>query len=80
MITVRLDEKLEKQLDMEARNLGMTRSELVRRSIVTFLEKNRRANAWEAGKDLIGRYASGRTNLSADRKTLFRERLEEKRK
>ena len=39
MITLRLKPELEQAVDNEANNLGLFKSELIRRSIVEYLEK-----------------------------------------
>ncbi len=35
-------------------------------------------NAWETGQDLFGKYASGRDNLSSNRKEILKEKLRTK--
>ncbi|HDS15889.1 MAG TPA: CopG family transcriptional regulator [Proteobacteria bacterium] len=79
MITLRLDPELEQELIRTARNLGMSKSELIRRSIAGFLDRLPPDNAWQTGKDLFGNYSSGRGNLSSDRKKILREKLSGKR-
>lgn len=79
MITLRLDSALEKNLTDAANILGLTKSELIRRSLFEYLEKIQRPSAWELGEDKFGRYASGRGNLSADRKLLLKEKIKLKR-
>ena len=72
MITLRLDQKLENDIKTVAANMGISKSELVRRSVIEFLKKTERPTAWEMGNDLFGKYASGVTNLSQDRKLLVK--------
>jgi predicted transcriptional regulator len=79
MITLRLDSALEKNLTDMANILGLTKSELIRRSLFEYLEKIRRPSAWELGEDKFGRYASGKGNLSSDRKVLLKEKIKSKR-
>lgn len=79
MITLRLDPQLEKELGMTAKNLGMTKSELIRKSIMEYLGNLENPSAWETGKELFGRYASGKGNLSAERKTILKEKIRAKR-
>ena len=63
-ITIRLDPKLQKELDLYARREGMTRSELVRECIQEYIaQKKQRATAWELGQDLFGKHASDRSDL-----------------
>jgi len=79
MITLRLDPTLEQKISNVAKNLGLSKSELVRKSLVEYLTKVNNQNAWEAGQDLFGKYASGKGNLSSERKELLKEKLRAKR-
>ncbi len=80
MITLRLDPQLEKYINTMARNLGVTKSELIRRSIAEHLAKLDKPSPWELGKQYFGKYASGFSNLSADRKELLKDKIRAKRK
>ncbi len=80
MITIRLDPKLEQAINNTAKNLGLTKSELVRKSIHEYLGKLSKPNAWEIGEDLFGKYSSGFNNLSTDRKELIKNKIETKNK
>lgn len=76
MLSVRLEEELSRKLKAAAARQGVTASELVRRSLVDYFAKSAAAtSAWESGRALFGRYGSGRTDLSTDRKRLVRERI-----
>ncbi len=79
MITLRLDQKLEQQVNNTAKNLGLTKSELIRKSIKEYLCKLKQPNAWEIGEDLFGKYSSGLGNLSSDRKELVKNKVRAKR-
>ena len=68
MITLRLDPNLEKAVNNTAKNLGLTKSELIRKSINDYLDKLKHPTSWEAGKDLFGKYSSGPGDLSSKRK------------
>ena len=80
MITLRLDQKLEKQINNTAKNLGLSKSELIRKSIREYLSKLKQPNAWDIGEDLFGKYSSGLGNLSSDRKELIKNTIKAKRK
>lgn len=80
MITIRLDPKLEQAINNTAKNLGLTKSELIRKSIHEYLGKLSKPNAWEIGEDLFGKYSSGFNNLSTDRKELIKNKIEAKNK
>jgi len=79
MITLRLDTVLEREITVTAKNLGMTKSDLIRQSIFEYIRNLKNPNAWEVGHDLFGRYSSGKKNLSVDRKTILKERIKAKR-
>lgn len=80
MITLRLDPKLEKAVTMTAKNLGLTKSELIRQCISDYITKSQYSNAWDVGKDLFGKYSSNQRNLSQDRKSLIKAKIKSKRK
>ena len=80
MITLRLDPTLEQAINNTAQNLGLTKSELIRKSILEYLSKLGKANAWEVGQDLFGKYSSGLSNLSIERKAIVKKRIRAKRK
>ncbi len=75
-ITIRLEPALQEALDRAAQAQGLTRSELVRECLQHYLEQQqKRPTPWELGKDLLGRHASGRSDLSARRKEILREKM-----
>ena len=80
MITLRLDQQLEQLLENTAKNLDLTKSELIRRSILDYIGRLKPQNAWDVGQDLFGKHASGRSDLSARRKELVKEKIRAKRK
>ncbi len=80
MITLRLDPTLEKDVQNTAKNLGVTKSELIRRSITDYLSKLSKSSPWELGEDYFGIYSSGQDNLSTDRKLLLKTKIRAKRK
>jgi len=80
MITLRLDPELEQIINNTAKNLGLTKSELIRKSIHDYLGKLDKPNAWDVGEGLFGKYSSGLNNLSSDRKRLVRDKIRTKRK
>lgn len=79
MITLRLDPKLEQSVNKTAKNLGLTKSELIRKSIAEYIAKLRQPSPWETGHDLFGKYASGRSDLSSGRKELIKDKIRAKR-
>jgi len=79
MITLRLDQKLETDIQATATMLGLSKSELIRRSISDFLAKLEKPSPWVLGNELFGKHASGRNNLSKNRKILLKEKIQAKR-
>lgn len=79
MITVRLEPQLEQTINNIAHQMGVSKSELIRRSITEFIEKLEKPSPWALGNDVFGKYASGQDNLSRDRKALFKEKIRAKR-
>jgi hypothetical protein len=79
MLTLRLSSELEKKLNNLAEVLGIPKSEIVRKSLQAYLNKIEQNNAWQAGKDLFGKYSSGRSDLSENRKSILKQKLQEKR-
>ena len=78
MITLRLDPVLEEAIGTTARNLGLTKSDLIRKSIIEYLDKLEPPSSYELGKEFFGRYSSGMKNLSVDRKRLVKEKIKAK--
>ena len=76
MITLRLDPELEKSVRRTAELLGISKSELIRKSLADYLSKLSKPSPWELGKNYFGKYASGQTNLSADRKRLLKKKMQ----
>jgi RHH-type transcriptional regulator, rel operon repressor / antitoxin RelB len=79
MITLRLDPKLEQTVNNIAQQMGVTKSELIRRSIAEYIDKLEKPSAWELGQDVFGKYASENKNLARDRKELVKEIIKAKR-
>jgi hypothetical protein len=75
-ISLRLDNKLERKLNDYAKITGKPKSELIRNLVSEFLEKeSKNLTPWELGKKVFGREGSGRGNLSRDRKSILKEKL-----
>lgn len=79
MITVRLEPQLEQTVTTLAQQMGISKSEFMRKSITAFIDSMGQPSPWELGHDLFGKYDSGNENLSADRKKLVKEIIEAKR-
>ena len=78
MITLRLDPELEQTINLVADQLGLSKSELIRKSISDFLAKLEKPSPWVLGNELFGKYASGQNDLSKNRKKLLKEKIQAK--
>lgn len=82
-ISIRLEPALERKLDAAAIAEGVTKSEFVRRCITRQLETtpiDRAGLAWELGKDVFGKYGSGRSDGSENDEQILDEMFDAKRR
>ena len=85
VLTVRLEPELEARIDQVSRRKGVSKSEWVRQALKTQLESEAQPSAYElylkvleeAGLDGAAESA-GRTDLSANHRKIFREKLRAK--
>jgi len=79
MISLRLTTDLEKKLNQIAKNEKISKSEVIKRALILYFEKNEKQyNPYDLGKDLFGKYGSGINNLSKDYKSILKGKLREK--
>ena len=71
MISLRLPKEIERKLDTVARIEGRTRSDVLKDSIVEYIERHSAATPYELGRDLFG-IAPGPEDLAATRKSRVR--------
>lgn len=76
MLAVRLTDTLEKELITYAKINNQTKTDVVKEALVLYFntKKSQKKSAYELGKDLFGRYESGKNDLS----TTYKKRLKEK--
>jgi hypothetical protein len=75
-ISLRLDSKLERKLNDYAKITGKAKSELIRDLVSEFFDKeSKNLTPWELGKNVFGLEGSGRGDLSRDRKSILKEKL-----
>lgn len=78
-ISLRLTKDLEKKLNRAAVRSGLSKSAFVRRCLEKELTaKPLRPSAYELGKDLFGKYSSGRSDLSTNSEQVVRELIHAK--
>jgi hypothetical protein len=79
-ITIRLPDDLEAELRLRLEAQDVALSEFVREAIAEKLDRDTTGspNAYELGKNLFGKYGSGRGDLSSRRKAILGEILRAK--
>ena len=78
MISLRLEKNLEKTVTNIAKSIGITKSDLIRRSVRSFLSNCEKNNAWILGKDLFGKYGSDNRKLSIESENILRKKIKKK--
>ena len=78
MITLRLDKALKRAIDFRAKTEGVTRSEMIRKSLISYFNQSNALDPFEAGKEYFGRFSSGNPDLSEQGETILRQRLNAK--
>jgi hypothetical protein len=77
--TVRLGKKIEQLLEEFSTFKGKSKSELIKEALLEYFEAHFISNSpFEIGKDLFGKYGSGKTDNSITYKTKMREKIEKK--
>ncbi len=78
-ISLRLDTRTEKVVELYAKQDGCTKSQLIRNLISQFIQSRKgKKSAWELGKDMFGQESSGIGSLSINRKELIKEMIDAK--
>jgi predicted transcriptional regulator len=83
MLSIRLDEDLDRLVRRTAKALGCTKSEVAKTSLREYCARALRqaeATPYELAKDLIGRVGSGRGDLSTAGRKYLLEMLHAKRR
>ena len=79
MLTVRLPEKLEKDLERLAEENNTTKSKIVKEAVRAYIaEKISEKSSYEIGEQFFGKYGSDFNNLSTEYKKALKEKLREK--
>ena len=79
MISLRLSPEIEKKLSRIARLEKITKSELMKRALLMYFKTyQEKKSPFDLGKDLFGKYGSGKGNLSRDYKRILKEKLSKK--
>ena len=78
-LSVRLESDLERQLQAYSTDVGLSKSEIVKQSLEAFFATRvPKKSAYELGKHLFGRYGSGQSDVSQNRRHYLQEAAHEK--
>ncbi|GEM_PF-498029 len=76
MRTVRLTEEQERQLDYLARQKNASRSQVIKEALVEYYKQHTTEQTpYEKGEALFGKYRSGESGRSQERKKRIREKV-----
>ena len=82
MISVRLDENIENQLNTLAQQKDTSKSKVIKEALVYYFDmlKNEymQKSAYELGSELFGKYSSGRDDLSTTYKQKIKDKINAK--
>ena len=82
MLSVRLDNTLENQLNYLAQEQQVSKSKIIKDSLLYYFDilktKNKQKTAYELGSELFGKYSSKQTDLSTTYKQKLRDKLNAK--
>lgn len=79
MISLRLTIDLEEKLNTISKSENISKSEIIKQALVLyFADYYRKHSPYDLGKDLFGKYGSGKGSLSQEYKNLLKGKLREK--
>ncbi|MEA2111701.1 MAG: ribbon-helix-helix domain-containing protein [Campylobacterota bacterium] len=82
MISVRLEESIEKQLNVLAKDKHISKSKIVKEALFHYFNmlksESKQKSPYELGSELFGNYSSGSDNLSTTYKSKLKEKIDAK--
>ncbi|MDD2895759.1 MAG: hypothetical protein PHG81_07030 [Aliarcobacter sp.] len=82
MISVRLDEKIENQLDLISNQKHIPKSKVIKDALVYYFDmlkkESEHKSAYELGSEFFGKYSSGRDDLSTTYKQKIKDKINAK--
>ena len=82
MISVRLDESIENQLNTLAQQKDTSKSKVIKEALVYYFDmlkkESMQKSAYELGSELFGKYSSGRYDLSTTYKQKIKDKINAK--
>lgn len=78
MLSVRLDENIENQLNLLAQDKHISKSKIIKDALIFYFDMMKKENtqktSYELGSELFGKYSSSRDDLS----TTYKQKLKDK--
>jgi len=79
MISIRLSKDLESKIDKLSKQENTTKSDIIKEALEKYItEEEYKMKPYLLGKDLFGRYGSGKGDLSKTYKTKLKDKIGEK--
>ncbi len=81
MLSVRLNKELEQQLNLIAKEMSISKSQIIKESLKLYfnmLNETKSKTPYSVGKELFGKYSSGKKDLSVTYKQRLKEKLNAK--
>lgn len=75
MLTLRINTALINAIETTAKRKGITKSDLIRKSVMAYISKDTQADPYELGKRYFGKYDSKNPNLSRDSEKLLKNKF-----
>ena len=79
MISLRVDEEMEKSLQQIAEELGLSKSEVIRMSLIQFIANHQKGrDAYSLGMDLFGKYSRSKQISTSPKSMSLKQKVSEK--
>ncbi len=79
MISLRLNDELEKKLNQIAKDEKISKSEIIKQALIFYFDEYQKKHSpYDLGKDLFGQFGSKKGNLSKDYKSILKDKFHEK--
>ena len=79
MLSVRLPKELEEKIELLSEQENTTKSDIVKQALEKYIDKKeKQAQPYDLGKELFGKYGSGKGDLSTSYKQEVRKKINEK--
>lgn len=79
MLTLRLDEELEREIENISNAEGLSKSEFIRKTVREYIKNRKKASVYDVGKEMFNKYSFADKNFSINSETILREHFRKKR-